>query len=58
MAVDLNPHLYDALYNVGTVLYDSGHRDEARPFLERFANEAPAARYARDIASVRHLLAQ
>jgi arylsulfatase A-like enzyme/Tfp pilus assembly protein PilF len=57
-AVELNPHLYDALYNLGMVLHDAGRRDEARPYLERFANEAPPSRYARDIATIRRMLAQ
>ena len=48
--------MYDALYNLGTVLYSSGRRDEARPYLERFATEAPPARYARDIVHVREML--
>ena len=41
-----NPRLFDALYNLGTVLYNAGRRDEARPYLERFVNEAPRGRYA------------
>ena len=48
----LDPHLYDALYNLGTVLYDSGRRDDARPYLQRFVNEAPPARYQQDFGSV------
>ena len=36
-----SPKLYDALYNVGTTLWDTGHRDDARPFLDRFVREAP-----------------
>jgi len=54
--VRLDPHLYDALYNLGTVLYDSGRRDDARPYLQRFVNEAPPARYQRDIARIRKML--
>lgn len=56
LAVHLDAHLYDALYNLGTVLQTLGHRDEARPYLERFANEAPPHRYAPDIARVRRML--
>jgi arylsulfatase A-like enzyme/Flp pilus assembly protein TadD len=55
-ALELDPRMYDALYNLGTVLYWSGRRDEARPYLQRFAGEAPPARYARDIVHVRELL--
>ena len=55
-AVQLNPRLYDALYNLGTVLYTNGQRAEARPFLERFVDEAPPARYAPDIAHIRRML--
>ena len=52
-AVELNPRMYDALYNLGTVLYSAGEKEEARPYLERFVNEAPPFRYARDIAKLR-----
>jgi arylsulfatase A-like enzyme/Tfp pilus assembly protein PilF len=55
-ALALDPRMYDALYNLGTVLYSSGRRDDARPYLQRFAGEAPPARYARDIVHVRELL--
>jgi Flp pilus assembly protein TadD len=55
-AVQLEPHLYDALYNLGTVLYDSGRRDDARPYLQRFVNEAPPARYQQDILRIRKML--
>ena len=56
-AVRLKPRLFDALYNLGTTLYDAGRRDEARPYLERFVQDAPPARYAADIARLRSLLA-
>jgi len=54
-AVELDPQLYDALYNLGLALYD---RDpgQAAPFLERFLREAPARRYAADLAKARSLL--
>jgi arylsulfatase A-like enzyme/Tfp pilus assembly protein PilF len=55
-ALELDPRMYDALYNLGTVLYSSGRREEARPYLQRFAGEAPPARYARDIVHVREML--
>jgi arylsulfatase A-like enzyme/Flp pilus assembly protein TadD len=55
-ALQLDPHLYDALYNVGTSLWDAERRDEARPYLERFVREAPAQRYAADLARVRRML--
>src|SRR5947209_15662633 len=55
-ALELDPRMYDALYNLGTVLYSSGRREEARPYLQRFAGEAPPARYARDIVRVRGML--
>jgi tetratricopeptide (TPR) repeat protein len=57
-AVQLNPLLFDALYNLGTVLYDSGKRAEARPYLERFVERAPTQRYGPDIANVRAMLAR
>ena len=57
-ALDLDPHLYDALYNLAEALIAQRHRDEARPYIERFVREAPPARYAADIARFRALLAQ
>ncbi|HVD91735.1 MAG TPA: hypothetical protein VNC21_05615, partial [Vicinamibacterales bacterium] len=55
-AVELAPGDFDALYNLGIELNAAGRREEARPFLERFAREAPPAQYAPDIARVRKLL--
>jgi arylsulfatase A-like enzyme/Flp pilus assembly protein TadD len=55
-ALQLDPHLYDALYNVGTSLWDRGRHDEARPYLERFVREAPPQRYAADLARVRKMM--
>ncbi len=57
-AVRLDPRLFDALYNLGLALDDAGRGDEARPYLERFVNEAPPARYAPDIVQLRRLLRQ
>jgi arylsulfatase A-like enzyme/Flp pilus assembly protein TadD len=57
-AVGLDPGLFDALYNLGTALDDAGRRDEARPFLERFVNEAPHDRYGPDIVKLKRLLAR
>ena len=57
-ALQSNPRLFDALYNLGTVLYKAGRRDEARPYLERFVNEAPRGRYGADIEKIRALLAR
>jgi tetratricopeptide (TPR) repeat protein len=56
-ALQLNPRLYDALYNLGTVLYSIDRR-EARPYLERFVREAPPSRYASDIAQFRTMLSK
>jgi Tfp pilus assembly protein PilF len=55
-AVKLDSHLYDALYNLGTVLYDAGRLDEARPYLRRFVEEAPPGRYQQDIPRIRKML--
>jgi len=57
-ALDLEPHLYNALYNVAMGLQQLGRRDEARPFMERFVREAPPQQYAADIAKVEALLAR
>ena len=40
----------DTLFNLGTLLWREGRRDEARPALERFLAVAPPARYAEDLA--------
>jgi choline-sulfatase len=56
-AVVLDGRNYDTLYNLAMALDLSGRRDEARVYLLRFANEAPPARYARDIAEARGRLA-
>jgi arylsulfatase A-like enzyme/Flp pilus assembly protein TadD len=55
-AVALAPGDYDALFNLAIELDAAGRRDEARPYLERFAGEAPPAQYGADIARVRRLL--
>src|SRR5437667_208220 len=55
-ALELDPRLYDALYNLGLLLHDLGRGDEARPYIERFIHEAPRPRYATDIAELQALL--
>jgi Tfp pilus assembly protein PilF len=55
-AVELAPNDFDTLFNLGTELDAAGRRDEARPFLERFAREAPPSQYGPDIVKVRKLL--
>jgi Tfp pilus assembly protein PilF len=55
-ALELHAEDYDALYNLGALLFDHGRGDEALPYLDRFAREAPERAYARDIQAVRRLL--
>ena len=55
-AVALAPHDYDVLFNLAMELDAAGLRDEARPYMERFAAEAPPAQYAVDLARVKKLL--
>src|SRR4051812_24256867 len=57
-ALQLNPRLFDALYNLGTSLYDAGRHDDARPYLQRFVKEAPRGRYGADIGKIERLLAR
>jgi arylsulfatase A-like enzyme/Flp pilus assembly protein TadD len=57
-AVALAPGDFDALFNLAMELDAAGRHDEARPYLARFAAEAPAAQYAADIARVRRRLAR
>jgi len=56
VAVARDRENYDALYNLATELVADGRSAEARPYLERFAQTAPAAFYAKDIRQVRDLL--
>jgi tetratricopeptide (TPR) repeat protein len=55
-AVALSPGDYQTLFNLGSRLWESGRREEARPYLEAYLREAPPALEARDIARVRRLL--
>jgi Flp pilus assembly protein TadD len=55
-AVTLNPREWDALYNLGVFLQKEGRPAEARGYLERFARDAPAFLYQKDIAEVRRVL--
>ena len=55
-AVEIAPNDFDSLYNLAMELDVVGRRDEARPYLERFAREAPPAQYAADIAKVNQIL--
>ncbi|MCU1231970.1 MAG: hypothetical protein JWO97_4854 [Acidobacteria bacterium] len=56
-AVAVDPRQYDALFNIGLAEGRAGHREEARKALQRFAETAPPARYAADIATARQALA-
>jgi arylsulfatase A-like enzyme/Flp pilus assembly protein TadD len=55
-ALEIAPNDFDSLYNLAVELDAAGRRDEARPYLERFAREAPPAQYATDIAKVNQML--
>jgi len=54
----LQPRDFDLLFNLGTVLADSGRPADALPYLERFAREAPRDRYRPDVARVEALIAK
>jgi tetratricopeptide (TPR) repeat protein len=54
--VALDPRQFDALYNLGLALYESGRKDEARPYVQQFVATAPPGRYAADIEHMRSLL--
>jgi arylsulfatase A-like enzyme/Flp pilus assembly protein TadD len=54
----LQPGDYDLLFNLGMVLADSDHPADALPYLTRFVQEAPRARYARDIPRVEAAIAK
>ncbi len=49
----LLPRDYDLLYNLGTILADTGDAAAAVPLLERFVREAPRDKYAADLPRVR-----
>ncbi len=55
-AVQLDPTNYDALYNLGTTLAHEGRLEDARPYLQRFAQSAPPAFYAKDLREIEALL--
>lgn len=55
-ALELDPRQYTVLYNRAMALDGLGRREEARRDMARFINEAPAERYAPDIARFRALL--
>lgn len=55
-AVELEPTDYDVVYNYAVVAAELGDRDRAVPALRLFVDNAPADRYAPDIARARDLL--
>jgi arylsulfatase A-like enzyme/Flp pilus assembly protein TadD len=57
-AVELEPHLFDALYNLGTKALAADQPERARAALERFVAVAPEARYGADLRRARVLLAR
>ena len=56
-AVELDPNNFDALFSLGVNLARDGRMDDARPYLERFMQSAPPARYADQRRAVSQLLA-
>ena len=56
LAIELEPALFDALYNLAVALDEAGRHDEARPYIQRFVNEAPRSRYGQDVARLSALL--
>ncbi len=56
-AVASDPRQFDTLFNLGVTLREGGDMAGARPYLEQFAETAPAAFYRADIARVRAWLA-
>lgn len=55
-AIELDPRQFEALFNLGIVAGQRGDRRLAREALTRFAETAPPALYAKDIAQVRGML--
>jgi arylsulfatase A-like enzyme/tetratricopeptide (TPR) repeat protein len=54
-AVDYDPRLWDALWNLGLKAAELGRTAQARKALERFATGAPP-RYGEDVATAREML--
>ncbi len=55
-AVELDPKLYDALFNLGLVAAEQGMRSEARKALKQFVDTAPPQRFAADIRKAQGIL--
>ena len=57
-ALDLNPRLLDALWNLGTKGAEHGRKEAARRALARFVAQAPPEGYADDLRKAAALLRQ
>lgn len=57
-ALEQDPRLWDALFNVAVVSREIGEVDQAREALRRFVSEAPPRQYAQDIHAARGWLAE
>jgi tetratricopeptide (TPR) repeat protein len=55
-AVDRDPRLVDALWNLGLKALERGRYDQARKALEGFVAVAPPAQYGPDLARAREIL--
>ncbi|HSP92005.1 MAG TPA: tetratricopeptide repeat protein, partial [Vicinamibacterales bacterium] len=55
-AIQFDPNNFDALFSLGVNLARDGRTSDARPYLERFMNSAPPARYGDQLRSVARLL--
>jgi|CXWL01.1.fsa_nt_gi arylsulfatase A-like enzyme/Flp pilus assembly protein TadD len=55
-AVELDPKLFDALYNLGMKAPAEGRVEVARKALEQFVATAPAARYGADLVKAKGML--
>lgn len=51
-AVETDPREYDTLFNLGKLLMKQGRGQEARPYLERFAREAPISLHRESVREV------
>jgi len=56
-AVELDPRLWDALWNLGVQASRNGRPQVARAALQRFLDAAPRDRYGGDMAEAKRLLA-
>ncbi len=57
-AIDLQPNLWDTLWNLGTKAAETGHPEQARAALQRFVAGAPRKQYGDEVRQAQHFLSR